>query len=124
MQRYIFVLADSSGRVLDDQQLIAGKVANAMQPKKPTKGLSNVGAAAAGAVAKIKANAPSLASQLVPETSAENEIDVGAVALKVAGGAIGVSGPLIGGAVGTVIGGPVGTAVGTAIGGGLTAIFT
>jgi len=117
-QRYVFVLADDAGMVLDETSLISQKVQQMKNPSKAssTSGVSSTPAAGPGAlqvvggivdgVAALSSDA-STASGLTQESPSGDWVDLLADAAPAVGSLVGSVIP----GVGTVVGGVIGTGI-------------
>jgi hypothetical protein len=148
-QRYIFVLADLIGGVLEDQSLIAQKVSSTTSSNKQTKPKSkkDTEKVSKNVFQKAGVNVSSILSSggVLPTQSNEPKSLLDTVGETLQGGLTSIEGvlaspeaskafdigkdvttsllPMAAGAVGTLIGGPPGTAVGAGIGTAISSIL-
>ena len=127
LQRYVFVLANESGQVLDETNLISQKVqqmknakaSTVTAPKSPSGGGSALGIASAGVGALQSLGAVTdLANSLSSDSSTESGLTQESPSTDWVD-LLADAAPVIGAAVGSIVPG-VGTAVGTGVGTGIS----
>lgn len=129
-QRYVFVLADSSGAVIEDPALVSKKVAQMKgkksRPNKSTSKATQAPTIDSGEAAELGIQLAGAASQIASAKLGDASVASSSIAsqeggadwLDVASAAAPVAGAIVGSLV-PGIGTAVGTGVGTAIGAGL-----